>query len=52
MTDSFRYLDNPEATDAAFDEDGYYKTGDSAYWSEGEFVLMGRDSECEFEIQP
>ncbi|KAJ5300657.1 uncharacterized protein N7443_005659 [Penicillium atrosanguineum] len=39
------YLDNPDATDAAFDEDGYYKTGDSAYWSKDEVVLMGRDSE-------
>ncbi|KAJ5987327.1 hypothetical protein N7451_011692 [Penicillium sp. IBT 35674x] len=40
-----RYLDNPEATKAAFDEDGFYKTGDLARWEKDEYILMGRISE-------
>ncbi|KAJ5553982.1 hypothetical protein N7513_003941 [Penicillium frequentans] len=40
-----RYLDNPEATKAAFDENGFYKTGDLARWENDEYILMGRTSE-------
>lgn len=48
VADRRRYLDNPEATISAFDEDGYYKTGDFARWVNGEYILTGRDSECMF----
>ncbi|KAJ5486108.1 hypothetical protein N7530_000408 [Penicillium desertorum] len=39
------YLGNSEATKAAFDEDGYFKTGDIGRWQDGEYILMGRTSE-------
>lgn len=45
--DLYRYLDNSEATKAAFDEDGYFKTGDIGRWQDEEYILMGRTSECE-----
>lgn len=50
--DRGRYLDNPEATKAAFDENGYYKTGDLARWENNEYILMGRTSECEYRCLP
>ncbi|OKP14270.1 Acyl-CoA synthetase family member 3, mitochondrial [Penicillium subrubescens] len=39
------YLDNSEATKAAFDEDGYFKTGDIGRWQDEEYILMGRTSD-------
>ncbi|KAJ6030002.1 hypothetical protein N7460_010268 [Penicillium canescens] len=37
-----RYLGNPEATENAFDEDGYYKSDDFAHRVGDEYVLDGR----------
>ena len=40
------YLDNPEATRAAFTEDGFFRTGDLGYTlDERSFVFQGRDGE-------
>ncbi|KAK2811892.1 hypothetical protein FQN49_008420, partial [Arthroderma sp. PD_2] len=33
------YLDDAAATKAAFDQDGFYKTGDSAHISEGVYII-------------
>ncbi|KAH8200302.1 hypothetical protein TruAng_005518 [Truncatella angustata] len=37
------YLGNVEATQAAFDEEGYYRTGDMADLKDGELLLHGRE---------
>ncbi|KAJ6012980.1 hypothetical protein N7522_003335 [Penicillium canescens] len=37
-----RYLGNPEATENAFDEDGYYKSDDFAHRVGDEYILDGR----------
>ncbi len=34
------YWDNPEATDAAFTADGYFRTGDLGYLDEDEYLLI------------
>ncbi|OOQ87248.1 hypothetical protein PEBR_18219 [Penicillium brasilianum] len=39
-----RYLNNPEATRAAFTEDGFYRTGDMAHMDGDEFIFDGRVS--------
>ncbi|MCJ1348491.1 hypothetical protein MMC31_006723, partial [Peltigera leucophlebia] len=39
-----RYLDDDEATQAAFTTDGFYKTGDYAHLVNGEYVIDGRTS--------
>ncbi|KAM5447322.1 hypothetical protein MaudCBS49596_006086 [Microsporum audouinii] len=36
------YLDDTKATKAAFDQDGFYKTGDSAHISDGVYIIDGR----------
>ena len=41
-SDHISYLDNPEATEAAFDEEGYFRTGDSARLVGSNVVLDGR----------
>lgn len=38
------YLDDDEATRAAFTSDGFYKTGDNAHHVDGEYVIDGRSS--------
>lgn len=43
------YLGDPEATRAAFDEEGFYKTGDIVELREGEIIFHGRkrdDCKC------
>lgn len=41
------YLDEPETTEAAFDDEGFYKTGDIGYFNEaGELYIAGRSFEC------
>lgn len=39
-----RYLDNEAATRAAFDSDGYYRTGDQCYVENGIYFIEGRTS--------
>ncbi|KAL9131508.1 MAG: hypothetical protein Q9217_000587 [Psora testacea] len=39
------YLDNPEATQAAKDSDGWLKTGDVAYKDQGKFYIVDRQKE-------
>lgn len=47
--DSNSYLDDNEATQAAFTSDGFYKTGDLAHLVNGEYVIDGRTSaDCEY----
>jgi fatty-acyl-CoA synthase len=36
------YFDDPEATAAVVDEDGFMDTGDMGYWLDGELVITGR----------
>ena len=36
------YFENPEATAAAVDADGFLNTGDMGYWLDGEIVITGR----------
>ena len=36
------YLDNPSATAATFDEEGYLRTGDIAYTREGKVYIIDR----------
>ena len=36
------YLDNPEATTAVLDNDGWLKTGDIAYKEQGKFYIVDR----------
>jgi malonyl-CoA/methylmalonyl-CoA synthetase len=38
------YWDNPQATEAAFTEDGWFKTGDMAAFSDGYYKILGRNS--------
>lgn len=38
------YLDDDEATRAAFTSDGFYKTGDNAHLVDGEYIIDGRSS--------
>jgi hypothetical protein len=38
------YLNNPEATRAAFTDDGFYRTGDVAHMDGDEFIFDGRVS--------
>lgn len=43
------YVGDEAATEAAFDEEGYYKTGDLAELRDGQYVFAGRaNSDCEF----
>lgn len=43
------YLDDDEATQAAFTSDGFYKTGDYAHVVNGEYVIDGRTStDCKY----
>jgi non-ribosomal peptide synthetase component E (peptide arylation enzyme) len=43
-------LDNPQKTEASFDADGFYRTGDEAHLVNGEYVLDGRlSSDCKFQ---
>jgi hypothetical protein len=45
----FSYLGNEEATRAAFDEEGYYRTGDMADLENGELLLHGRErDDCKY----
>ncbi|KAL2867571.1 class I adenylate-forming enzyme family protein [Aspergillus lucknowensis] len=37
------YLGDEAATQAAFDEEGYYRTGDMAELRDGEIILLGRE---------
>lgn len=47
------YLDNPEATQAAFDEEGYFRTGDSARLVGPNVVLDGRfKTDCKSQSIP
>ena len=41
------YADNAEATDVAFDQDGYFRTGDLAQWNEqtSAWQLLGRKND-------
>jgi malonyl-CoA/methylmalonyl-CoA synthetase len=42
-----RYAGDEEATRAAFNNEGYYKTGDVAEIREGQYYFVGRaDSDC------
>ena len=36
------YVDNPTATAAAFDEDGWLRTGDIAYTRKGKVYIIDR----------
>jgi len=36
------YRDNPCANESAFDEDGFYRTGDSAHYQDGKVYIEGR----------
>jgi len=38
------YWNKPEATEKAFTEDGWFKTGDIAVWNAGNYKILGRDS--------
>lgn len=38
------YWNKPEATQAAFTEDAWFKTGDIAVWNDGSYKILGRDS--------
>ena len=40
------YFQNPEATAAAVDEDGWMDTGDLGYFADGEIYLTGRKKDC------
>lgn len=43
------YLGEPEKTRAAFDEEGYYHTGDMVDMRDGELLLLGRErDDCKF----
>ena len=43
------YLDDDEATQAAFTSDGFFKTGDYAHLVNGEYVIDGRtSSDCKY----
>ncbi|XP_058803527.1 uncharacterized protein LOC131671258 [Phymastichus coffea] len=51
------YYKDPQATKAAFDDDGWFHTGDEAYYDEnGELIVVGRLKEVikyrEMELQP
>lgn len=44
-----RYIGDEEATQAVFDEHGYYKTNDLAEYKNGEYIFCGRENtDCEF----
>ncbi len=36
------YLDNAEANEIAFDEQGWLRTGDVAYYEEGKYYIVDR----------
>jgi len=38
------YWQKPEATEASFTPDGWFRTGDIAVWNEGSYKIMGRNS--------
>jgi malonyl-CoA/methylmalonyl-CoA synthetase len=40
--DAYSYIGDEEKTQAAFDEDGYLKTGDLAEFKNGKYFLLGR----------
>jgi acyl-CoA synthetase (AMP-forming)/AMP-acid ligase II/acyl carrier protein len=42
------YFRNAEATAAAIDADGWLRTGDLAFWHDGEFYVTGRSKEIIF----
>ena len=42
------YLDNPEATRATKDKDGWLRTGDVAYRDQGKFYIVDREKVCIF----
>lgn len=43
------YINNPSATAAAFDKEGYLKTADIGHIEDGEFVFEGRaNDDCEY----
>jgi malonyl-CoA/methylmalonyl-CoA synthetase len=46
-----RYAGDEEATRAAFDEEGYYKTGDLAEIRDGQYFFVGRaNSDCVYRL--
>lgn len=48
-THTVRYLGDDDATQRAFDEEGYYRTGDILRQVGEEYVFEGRASiDCEF----
>ena len=47
--DTNSYLDDHDATLAAFTSDGFFKTGDYAYCVDNEYVIEGRIStDCQY----
>lgn len=48
-TDENSYIGDEETTQAAFDDEGYFKTGDLAVLRDGEYIFAGRvNVDCEF----
>lgn len=42
------YLGDNNATQAAFDDEGYFKTGDLGKFEDGEYIFAGRaNTDCE-----
>ena len=46
------YLDNPAATAAAIDKDGWLRTGDIAYLNKGKVYIIDRAKVSIFLLQP
>jgi malonyl-CoA/methylmalonyl-CoA synthetase len=45
----YSYLDDAGSTKNAFDEDGYYKTGDMAEFKDEEYIFKGRfNADCQY----